>query len=966
MKTTIHNDIDQVRSGLERVKREVDDLERRLNGIENLVSSTEEPLSEGSGEVTRKVGEEDVVSLRAPSSDQQSPILVGTPEMGEAASAVPTVVSVSTVPAQAREASELHVSVEETGRAIGAVGAGEETETAEGSRSFEVRLGEYWFVRIGVVLLLTAFGFFGNYAYHRFVGLLGPWGKLGMLMAGSVVMMYAGLRLCRREGALKNYGEVLLGGGFGAVYFTLFAAHYIPSLRVIHQPLVAGILLFGWAGFLVWVADYRRLNVMGMFALGLAYYTTSIQPVAWFGLLGNLILSIAAVGLMVRRGWTVVSLIGLLATYGGYGYWRYGVGGGVGGMGAVGVWMGTLYSVAYWVVFTVGVFLGREVRAAAGERARLAILNNAGFTGLVALGIWREYPAEFWVFPAVMGCVFLVLSRVAGRVYGGEPGLGESYRVQGHLMCTWAIMALFSGAQMAVTLGLQAVTGLWISERRDERVGRALSWLGLLVATGTALEAVVAGTGTVGWVGGLLLGTIFGICGALLPRWEEGRMETRWSRALLAILGGLLWVVSTMKHVDGDKVAMVLGVEALVMLGAGLWGRYRAMIKVGQAVFVVANWAWIVAGDIGGFWAIGTGVLTILNLGAAHLWQWFGGRVGTSRWERTSQGLHTYMGVWMAWALLRSQVGTENDWVWMGGALSTLFLAYAWMTRLWSMAWLGQMPLWMGNLYLIHMAVAGGWDGNSVRMLVPVGWTWGTGWLLGNGIRLNWWQGVSEEGRERIRRSGVGYRGISGGLLLLWLAAFAPEGHRAWMMLVLSGVLMIGNPGGQDMLRTWAGRGYGVVGVLACWFSWASGGGIWVRDLGAIFLFLAQQQVARRMPGRYAISENWGSVVVIMGWLSVWGWISGAVSERGGGFYLTVAWTLFSGLLMAAGLALRERGYRRVGLTVLGAALCRVLLLDVWQLDPLPRILGFLALGVVMVLLGFVYNRYRKEWQRWL
>ena len=438
MKTTTQNDIDQVRSGLEQVKRQVDDLERRLSGIENLVNSTEQPLSAGAGEVTSKVVEEDVVSLREQRGDLQNSGRVGIPEMVEATSAVPTLVnvSVSALPAQATEACGLDVPLEETGRAIGAVEAGEETETAEGSRSFEVRLGEYWFVRIGVVLLLTAFGFFGNYAYHRFVGLLGPWGKLGLLMAGSVVMMYAGLRLCRREGALKNYGEVLMGGGFGAVYFTLFAAHYIPSLRVIHQPLVAGILLFGWAGFLVWVADYRRLNVMGMFALGLAYYTTSIQPVAWFGLLGNLILSVAAVGLMLRRGWTVVSLIGLLATYGGYGYWRYGVGGEVVGMGGVGVWMGTLYLVAYWVVFTMGVFLGREVPAATGERARLAILNNAAFTGLVALRIWREYPAEFWVFPAVMGCAFLGLSRVAGRLYELEPGLGESYRVQGHLMCS--------------------------------------------------------------------------------------------------------------------------------------------------------------------------------------------------------------------------------------------------------------------------------------------------------------------------------------------------------------------------------------------------------------------------------------------------------------------------------------------------------------------------------------------------
>src|ERR1019366_10610254 len=40
--------------------------------------------------------------------------------------------------------------------------------------SFEMRLGTYWLVRIGIVMLLTGLVFFGNYAYENFIGRLGP------------------------------------------------------------------------------------------------------------------------------------------------------------------------------------------------------------------------------------------------------------------------------------------------------------------------------------------------------------------------------------------------------------------------------------------------------------------------------------------------------------------------------------------------------------------------------------------------------------------------------------------------------------------------------------------------------------------------------------------------------------------------------------------------------------------------
>ncbi|HJN89829.1 MAG TPA: hypothetical protein QGG93_05810, partial [Verrucomicrobiota bacterium] len=88
------------------------------------------------------------------------------------------------------------------------------------AESIEMKLGTYWFVRIGVMLVLTALGFL---AYHTkgfgFIE-LSPGAKVSLFYLLSAAMGGVGFWLQRTKEQLKNYGQVLLAGGFAAVYFT--------------------------------------------------------------------------------------------------------------------------------------------------------------------------------------------------------------------------------------------------------------------------------------------------------------------------------------------------------------------------------------------------------------------------------------------------------------------------------------------------------------------------------------------------------------------------------------------------------------------------------------------------------------------------------------------------------------------------------------------------------------------------
>jgi len=70
--------------------------------------------------------------------------------------------------------------------------------------------------------------------------------------------------------------------------------------------------------------------------------------------------------------------------------------------------------------------------------------------------------------------------------------------------------------------------------------------------------------------------------------------------------------------------------------------------------------------------------------------------------------------------------------------------------------------------------------------------------------------------------------------------------------------------------------------------------------------------------------------------------------------------------VFAAGFALRERMYRWLGLAVLAGALARVVFLDVWQLALAYRVLAFMALGVVLIVLGYIYTRWQDKIREWL
>ncbi len=252
-------------------------------------------------------------------------------------------------------------------------------------------------------------------------------------------------------------------------------------------------------------------------------------------------------------------------------------------------------------------------------------------------------------------------------------------------------------------------------------------------------------------------------------------------------------------------------------------------------------------------------------------------------------------------------------------------------------------------------------------------------------------EGVPVRARTALLPIGVGYEIVAALMFLGWTEHFVAA-RAQFSVLALGGAAVFAL---SHLRRTprWLvfGGGLTLAGVCAFAFheirlplvdrfSW------W--QLGAIGLLAAQQSGARRVaklppglppvPGAATAPQPpplplpevpaWAHQALMIAVVAcAWRWLTNLLGlTTGGALYLVVGWSLFAAALFAAGLLLRERTYRWLGLAVLATTLARVGIVEFWQADTLERILGLLALGGVLLGLGFVYNRYSAKLREWL
>lgn len=303
-----------------------------------------------------------------------------------------------------------------------------------------MRIGTYWLVRVGIVILLTGFVFLANFAYQNYFGQLPAAGKVALLYFAAGSLLAFGFILERASEKVLGFARVLIGGGLAAVYYVTYSAHYVERLKIVDSPVVAGFLLFSWAVLMIVLAEKRRSQSLAIFAILLCAYTAAINPISVFTLFSNFILTAAAVLFLVRNRWAAASSACLAATYLSYAYWKFAPEffGHTLSLHRGDFWTGNLFLAGYWLIFTAAVLLSRSPeQTAARHPTRFLTANNAALFALVSVTLPELQPHSFWKFCFVFAGVLSLPALLARFLRARE--IAAAYMTQSLLACALGI-----------------------------------------------------------------------------------------------------------------------------------------------------------------------------------------------------------------------------------------------------------------------------------------------------------------------------------------------------------------------------------------------------------------------------------------------------------------------------------------------------------------------------------------------
>jgi uncharacterized membrane protein len=303
---------------------------------------------------------------------------------------------------------------------------------------WEAILGGNWLNKAGVFILVVGIALALGYSFTR----LGPWGRVSLSLAASLALLAAGAVLQPSE-PYRMFARGLLGGGWAALYVTVYAMHAVDAARVVSNPIAGGILLLGVAvGMIAHSLRYRSQTVTGV-AYFVGFATLAITQAGALPLFALVPLAISLLYVAHRFCWERLALLGLLATYAVF----------LLRTGSVGpLFQAQTLLTVYWLLFEVFDIFHPE--------AWLLPLNAAGFLGLSITKWLSAAPESLWLLLAVIAAAYLagaVARARTGKWMGSltvSAGLAAAAAFE-KLDHQWVAAALVVEAELVYLAGLR-------------------------------------------------------------------------------------------------------------------------------------------------------------------------------------------------------------------------------------------------------------------------------------------------------------------------------------------------------------------------------------------------------------------------------------------------------------------------------------------------------------------------------
>ncbi|MCE9548753.1 MAG: DUF2339 domain-containing protein [Planctomycetia bacterium] len=345
--------------------------------------------------------------------------------------------------------------------------------------SMEYAVASTWLLRLGVVIIVMAVGFFLKYSIEH--DLIGAYGRVGISVLFGAGMVASGLRLLSTK--YRPLGHGLIGGGIATLYFSVFAAFNFYHL--IDMPVAFGlmaIITICAGGMAV------RFNSMLVAILGiLGGYGTPVMlatgPVHFVGLYSYMmLLGVGVLGISYRKNWHLLNYLSFVCTYvlffSALAKAPY---------QAADFWQVLPFVVGFFVLFSTILFLFNVVRKVKSTLLEsLALLINAGICYAVSHHLVSQPYGSRWVAVVTVGLAAFYVLHVWYF-------LVRRLQDRALLLCFCGLASFFlavtvplllSDQWITVSWAIQAFVILWIAGKLNSQFLRHVAILLYLIVIG--------------------------------------------------------------------------------------------------------------------------------------------------------------------------------------------------------------------------------------------------------------------------------------------------------------------------------------------------------------------------------------------------------------------------------------------------------------------------------------------------
>jgi uncharacterized membrane protein len=772
-----------------------------------------------------------------------------------------------------------------------------------------IRSGAFWpfeffttgnvVAKIGMVVVFFGVAFLVRYTAER--GLFPIEYRLTSVAVGALVLLGAGWRLRRSR---RDYALVLQGGAVGVLYLTVFAAFRLYGLLPAPPTFALLLTIVAMSAALAVLQNTMSLAVLGTsggFLAPILASTGSGSHVALFSYYA--VLNAGVFGIAWFRAWRFLNWVAFVFTFG------------IGFVWGAQFYQPRLFTttepflIFFFLLFVAVaiLFAGREPSGdepgTSDSPALRGYIDSSLVFGTPALAfgmqavLVRDIPFGRAYSAVVLSALYLALTRALWRRDGALRPLAEAFLALGVVFLTLAVPLAFAGHATAASWALEGAGLVWVGIRQQRLLAR-LAGAALLVGAGVAFGVMSASEDSglpvlnMRALGGVAIAVGSLVAGRLLAKAGESLREAERLLVWALLVWGLMWWFGT----------------ALSEVGRHVQEPY-----VGSAVLLAVTSGALLVGLLARFWQWREMMLALTPVGPLTWWM-----VLPALMDHASRGPLVDLG-WAAWPTL---------------VAGSLLLAF-WFASTWPAAIVG---LWHTGIAWLFIFLATWTIAVDVRQLVPEARTWSsTAWCLVPSafvlaLGRATWPVWPIQRFHRLYSTDIPLLPVLG--ILAWVVwAYGQPGTPAPLPYV---------PLVNPLELTQA------LGLLTAYAWWmrldanragdrairAAG-----RPLVAALAFVALNAlVARVVHFYFDVPYDLERMA------------RSSVFQTG----ISMLWGIAAGSLMTLARLWLDRTVWLSGAALIGALLVKLFMVDLSNVGGIPRIVSFLASGVLILAIGYV------------